>query len=154
MSNLRIGVPSKGRLETIATDLLKQAGLGFRRQPRTLFTCVRDLPVDIVFLRTDDSPVLCAEGAIDLGITGSDLVAESGADLTTRLELGVGNCRLALCVPLDSPVQKVGELDGTRVATSFPRIASEFLQQHGANVHLVHLSGSVEIMIQLGVADA
>lgn len=152
-TNLRIGVPSKGRLEELAGDLLKQAGLSFRRQERTLFARVRELPVDITFLRTDDIPVLCAEGAIDLGITGSDLVAESGVDVASRLDLGVGQCRLALCVPIDSPIQSPGELNGKRVATSFPRTTDRYLHQNGAEVHLVELSGSVEIMIQLGVAE-
>ena len=101
MKNLRIGIPSKGRLSEIAGDLLKQAGLSFRRQNRSLFARVKDLPIDITFLRTDDIPVLCQEGAIDMGITGSDIVLESQAELTARLKLGTGHCRLALCVPND-----------------------------------------------------
>jgi len=152
--NLRIGLPSKGRLADQAADLLKQAGLSFRRQPRSLFARVGELPVDVTFLRTDDIPVLCAEGAIDMGITGSDLVAESGTTLVTRLALGVGRCRLALCVPDASDVGTVADLEGHRIATSFPRITQEYLGQHVRNVHLVPLSGSVEIMVTLGVADA
>ncbi len=103
--SFRIGVPSKGRLADIAADLLKEAGLRFRRQPRSLFARVRGMSVDVTFLRTDDVPVLCAEGAIDMGITGSDLVAESGADVNTRMGLGTGKCRLAICVPEDSQVK-------------------------------------------------
>ena len=152
--NLRIGIPSKGRLSEISTELLTEAGLSFRRQERSLFARVRDMPIDITFLRTDDIPVLCAEGAIDLGITGSDLVAESGAVVTTRLKLGVGNCRLALCVPDDSPVKRPADLDGKRVATSFPQVTTGFLAQHKAKPHIVDLTGSVEVMIALGVADA
>jgi ATP phosphoribosyltransferase len=152
--NLRIGIPSKGRLSELATELLHQAGLQFRRQERTLFALVKQLPVDIIFLRTDDIPVLCAEGAIDLGISGSDLVSESGADVLTRMPLGVGRCRLSLCVPETSPVQDCSQLDGMRVASSFPNVTKRFLAEHGAHPHLVELSGSVEIMISLGVADA
>ena len=152
--NLRIGVPSKGRLSELSSELLAAAGLSFRRQERSLFARVRDMPIDVTFLRTDDIPVLCAEGAIDLGITGSDLVAESGAVATTRLKLGVGNCRLALCIPDDSPVKRPGELHEKRVATSFPHITSAFLAQHKATPHTVRLTGSVEVMIALGVADA
>jgi ATP phosphoribosyltransferase len=154
MANLRIGVPSKGRLSDLAGELLKQAGLTFRRQERSLFARVGEAPIDITFLRTDDIPVLCAEGAIDMGITGSDLVAESGADVTTRLALGIGRCKLALCVPEDSPVTRPGELDGKRLATSFPSVTRQYLAEHRANAHLVTLGGSVEIMITLGVADA
>ena len=152
--NLRIGVPSKGRLAEIAEALLKEAGLHFRRTERSLFARCRELPVDITFLRADDIPVLCAEGAIDLGVTGADLVAESRVELNTRLELGVGNCKLAVCVPEASPITHPGQLNGARVASSFPNITADYLKQHGATAHLVTVTGSVEIMIALGVADA
>ena len=154
MNNLRIGVPSKGRLAEVAGQLLKEAGLNYRRQERSLFARCREIPLDVTFLRTEDIPVLCAEGAIDLGITGGDLVAESGAQLINRLELGVGQCRLAVCVPEDSRFTAPADLAGARVATSFPRVTDKFLRQHKAQAHLVNLSGSVEIMIALGVADA
>ncbi|MCC9609096.1 ATP phosphoribosyltransferase [Blastopirellula sp. JC732] len=154
MENLRIGVPSKGRLAELATDLLKDAGLSFRRQDRSLFALVKDAPVEVTFLRTDDIPVLCAEGAIDMGITGSDLVAEAGVDVVERLALGVGNCRLAVCVPEDSGIHAAADLDGARIATSFPHVTEKYLAEHGAKAHMVTLSGSVEVMISLGVADA
>ena len=154
MNNLRIGVPSKGRLAEVAGQLLKEAGLNYRRQERSLFARCREIPLDVTFLRTEDIPVLCAEGAIDLGITGGDLVAESGAQLINRLELGVGQCRLAVCVSEDSRFTVPVELAGARVATSFPRVTDKFLREHKAQAHLVNLSGSVEIMIALGVADA
>ncbi len=154
MNHLRIGIPSKGRLAEQAADLLGQAGLRFRRQDRSLFARVRELPIDITFLRTDDIPVLCAEGAIDMGITGSDLLAETNADVQVRLALGVGRCRLALCVPEDADIQNPSQLNGRRVATSFPQVTARYLAEHRAEIHLVPLSGSVEIMIALGVADA
>lgn len=153
-NNLRIGLPSKGRLSDIAGDLLKQAGLSFRRQNRGLFAKVSGLPVDLIFLRTDDIPTLCAEGAIDMGITGSDLLEESGGAAEIRMRLGVGRCRLAICVPDDADLNSAADLDGKRIATSFPQITERYLSQHQATAHLVSLSGSVEVMIQLGVADA
>ena len=154
MSNLRIGVPSKGRLSELAAEILKQAGLTFRRQERSLFARVGEMPIDITFLRTDDIPVLCAEGAIDMGISGSDLITEAGADVISRLELGVGKCKLALCVPEDSGITNPSQLHGKRIATSFPNITRRYLKEHNADVHLVELGGSVEIMVTLGVADA
>src|SRR5258708_1681807 len=117
MTNLRIGVPSKGRLAEIAGELLKDAGLSFRRQERSLFARCREMPIDVTFLRTEDIPVLCAEGAIDMGITGSDLVAESGAEVIDRLDLAIGQCRLSICVPDDSGIENPGQLDGRRIAT-------------------------------------
>jgi len=154
MDHLRIGVPSKGRLSEIAGSLLSDAGLSFRRQDRSLFARVKDMPVDITFLRTDDIPVLCAEGAIDMGITGSDLVQEAEVDIETRMKLGVGKCRLALCIPEDSQWNSVADMKTCRVATSFPNVTKAYLKPHGVNPHLVNLSGSVEVMISLGVADA
>jgi len=151
---LRIGLPSKGRLAEISAHLLNEAGLSFRRTDRSLFARCRDMPVEVTFLRTDDIPVLCAEGAIDLGVTGADLVAESGAGLVHRLDLGIGSCRLALCVGEDSGISDARQLSGKRIATSFPRITRDWLALRGVEAHFVELSGSVEIMIQLEVADA
>lgn len=153
-NNLRIGLPSKGRLSEISCQLLTQAGLNFRRQNRGLFAKVKGLPIDLIFLRTDDIPTLVAEGAIDMGFTGSDLVEEANANASTRMRLGVGRCRLAICVPEDSDILATNELDGKRIATSFPRITKAYLGQHNALAHMVSLTGSVEVMIQLGVADA
>src|SRR6056297_2557869 len=109
--NLRIGLPSKGRLSEISTELLSQAGLNFRRQSRSLFARVSGLPIDIIFLRTDDIPTLCAEGAIDMGITGSDLVEESLGEVNVRMKLGVGRCRLAVCIPEDANYASPKDLD-------------------------------------------
>jgi ATP phosphoribosyltransferase len=152
--NLRIGIPSKGRLSDVATELLTQAGLKFRRQSRGLFAKVSGLSINMVFLRTDDIPTLCAEGAIDMGITGSDLVEESKTAADVRMKLGVGRCRLAICVPDDARFSSVRDLDKKRIATSFPNVTEQYLAKHNATAHLVSLSGSVEVMIQLGVADA
>ena len=152
--NLRIGVPSKGRLAEVAADLLREAGLSFRRQERSRFARVREMPIDVTFLRAEDMPVLCAGGAFDMGISGSDLIEESGADVVGRLRLGVGQVRLSICVPEESPITKPAELHQMRIATSFPNTTRKFLAEHGAEAHLVELSGSVEVMIALGVADA
>ena len=152
--NLRIGLPSKGRLSEIASELLGQAGIKFRRQSRGLFAKVSGLPIDLVFLRTDDIPTLCAEGAIDMGITGSDLVEEADAKIDVRMRLGMGRCRLAFCVPDDSGIQDAAQLDQSRIATSFPSVTRRYLAERKAEAHLVALSGRVEVMIQLGIADA
>ena len=152
--NLRIGIPSKGRLAEAAAELLIEAGLKFRRQERSLFARVRDMPIEVTFLRTDDIPVLCAEGAIDMGITGGDLIEETGVQVTTRLPLGMGSWRLAICVPEDSDIRKSGDLAGRRIATSFPTVTKKYLSKHKAEAHIVELTGSVEVMIALGVADA
>jgi ATP phosphoribosyltransferase len=154
MNRLRIGLTSKGRLSEQSTGLLERAGLHFRRQERSLFALAKELPVEITFLRAADIPVLCAEGAIDLGITGSDLVAEAQVEVLERLRLGIGRCRLAVCVAEAATYQSLSDLPGRRIATSFPRITERVLGEHNLKMHLVSLSGSVETMIALGVADA
>jgi ATP phosphoribosyltransferase len=151
---LRIGVPSKGRLADGAAELLNAAGLKFRRQERSLFARVRDMPIEITFLRTDDIPVLCSEGAIDLGITGGDLVEESSVKLLTRLALGMGTWRLSICVPEDSDIRRPADLVGRRIATSFTNVTNSYLKKHNVTGHVVELTGSVEVMIALDVADA
>lgn len=153
-TNLRIGIPSKGRLAEMASLLLNEGGLKFRRQERSLFARVRDMPIEITFLRTDDIPVLCAEGAIDMGITGGDLVDETGVDLQTRLSLGMGSWRLAMCVPEGSDIKQPRDLANRRIATSFPHVTEMYLARHGVKAHIVQLTGSVEVMITLGIADA
>ena len=151
---LKIGIPSKGRLSETAGELLSQAGLKYRRQARSLFAQVSGLDARVIFLRTDDIPTLCAEGAIDMGITGSDLVEESGRQIQTRMALGVGRCRLAVCVEESSSIRRPEDLNGGRIATSFPTVTEAYLKRHDSTAHLVPLSGSVEVMISLGVADA
>ena len=99
-------------------------------------------------------PCCAPKGPSTWAFVGSDLVAETGADVTTRLELGVGNCRLAVCVPEAGKVQHAKDLHNVRIATSFPNITRNYLKQHGAEAHMVTLTGSVEIMITLGVAEA
>lgn len=154
MNPLRLGIPSKGRLSELSEKLLNDAGIRFRRTNRSLFAKVKDLPLEIAFLRTDDIPVLCAEGAIDLGITGGDLVEEAGVAVQTKLRLGEGACRLSICVPDDSPIQSPAEMAGSRIATSFPQVTQRFFDQLNCPISVVRLSGSVEVMISLGVADA
>jgi ATP phosphoribosyltransferase len=112
------------------------------------------MPIEVTFLRTDDIPVLCAEGAIDMGITGGDLIEETNVDVTSRLALGLGNWRLAICVPEDSNLRQPSDLGGSRIATSFPNVTRKYLDLHKVRAHIVELTGSVEVMIALGVADA
>ena len=154
--NLRIGIPSKGRLAEVAEGLLKEAGLSFRRSERTLFARCKEIPVDITFLRTDDIPVLCAEGAIDMGMVGGDLVAETGAEVIKRLDLGRGQLPAGgVCAGKRQSCRSAKDLHGVRIATSFPNVTRQvFASSTGPMAHLVTLTGSVEIMIALGVAEA
>ena len=107
-----------------------------------------------IFVRAADVPEFVADGAADVGVTGADLVAESGREVETMLDLGFGRCRLAVAVPDGSEIQKLAQVpSGSRVATSFPRIAKEFFDRAGITIELVRVSGAAEIAPHLGVAD-
>lgn len=151
---LRIALPNKGRLADDALALLARAGL----EPST--TADRSLRAELgdgftaLFVRAKDIPEFVADGAADLGITGSDLVTESGRDLDALLPLGFGRCRLAVAVTDESAVATPDDLaDGARVATSFPRTAGRYFARLGRRVELVPVSGAAEIAPHIGVAD-
>jgi ATP phosphoribosyltransferase len=151
---LRLALPNKGRLSNDTRSLLADAGLGVRAiADRTLIASLGS-GFEAIFVRAADIPELVADGAADAGITGWDLVTESGRDLRSRLELGFGRCRLVLAARAESGVRTVAELrDGMRVATVFPRIAARYFASLGVGVTLVPVSGAVEVAPHLGIAD-
>ncbi len=153
-SPLRLAVPNKGRLEAPAVDLLRSAGLEFELSERRLSAGVRNVDVELLFVRTEDVAEYVADGLVELGLTGADLVAEHGGALSTILPLGFGACSLVLAVPRDAAVVSVTDLAGCRIATSFPRVTAAFLASAGVEAQVVEVRGAVEVTPQLGVADA
>ena len=151
---MRFAVPKKGRLEDPATRMLQQAGFRYERGERTLSVPVRGRNVELLFVRADDICELVTDGVADLGITGFDLVAESGADIEVLAELGFGQCRLTTAVPNASEVQSIEELAGLRVATSHPNVTNAFFAGKGIDIQTVPLRGSIEVAPKLDVADA
>ena len=149
---LRIAVPSKGRLREPAIDLLHDAGLGPETPgDRALAFPCRNAPVEALLVRADDVPEYVQDGVVDCGITGLDIVRESGAQVVELLRLGFGACTLEAAVPTESSVRSLDDLHGARVATSFPRLARELLPE---SIQLVDVHGSVELAPRLGLADA
>lgn len=151
---LRLAVPNKGRLEVPAVELLRGAGLEFELSERRLSAGVRNADVELLFVRTEDVAEYVADGLVELGLTGADLVAEHGGALRTILPLGFGACSLVLAVPRDAEVSSVTDLAGCRIATSFPRVTAAFLAGAGVEAQVVEVRGAVEVTPQLGVADA
>ena len=149
---LRIAVPSKGRLREPAIDLLHDAGLGPETPgDRALAFPCRNAPVEALLVRADDVPEYVQDGVVECGITGLDIVRESGAQVVELLRLGFGACTLEAAVPTESSVRSLDDLHGARVATSFPRLARELLPE---SIELVDVHGSVELAPRLGLADA
>jgi ATP phosphoribosyltransferase len=131
--------------------LLEDAGLGPETPgDRALAFPCRHAPIEALLVRADDVPEYVQDGVVDCGITGLDLVRERGAQVSELLPLGFGRCSLEVAVPVESSILEVGELTGARIATSFPKLASELLPQ----VELVPVDGSVELAPRLGLADA
>jgi ATP phosphoribosyltransferase len=148
-------VPAKGRLREPSISLLDDAGLG-PEEPgeRALAFPCRNAPVDVLLVRAADVPEYVQDGVVDCGITGADLVRERGANVTELLKLGFGGCRLEAAVPEESHIRELDQLSGTHVATAYPRLARELLQEHGIAAELVDVTGSVEVAPRLGLADA
>jgi ATP phosphoribosyltransferase len=150
---LRLAVPNKGRMVEPTLRLLHDAGLVFEEHDRSLVSRVQNFDLDILFVRTNDVIEFVGDGVADLGITGIDLLTETGAELPRVRELGYGRCRLAAAVPTDSPVREVGDLAGLRVATAHPNTARRFFASRAIEVDIIPISGAVEVAPKLGLAE-
>src|SRR5262249_55467845 len=115
---------------------------------------VQNYDLDILFVRTNDIVEFVNDGVADLGITGNDLLAETGVELPRIRDLGFGRCRLAAAVPQDAPYQTVADLNGTRVATAPPTPARRFFADRRIEVEVIPISGAVEVAPRLGLAEA
>jgi len=150
---LRLAVPNKGRLVEPTLALLHDTGLVFDEHDRSLVARVQNFDLDILFVRTSDVVEFVGDGVADLGITGGDLLAETGSPLPVRRSLGYGRCRLAVAVPGDTPYQTVEDLAGLRVATAHPNVARGFFRDRKVDVEVIALSGAVEVAPRLGLAE-
>ncbi|MGQ0562087.1 MAG: ATP phosphoribosyltransferase, partial [Gemmatimonadota bacterium] len=151
---IRIALPNKGRLTEGARELLERAGLEFdARGDRALQASLGENFLAL-FVNARDIPEFVADGAAGIGITGRDLVAESGRDVEVLLDLGFGKCRLAVAAVEESSIRTLDDLTSeTRVATVFPRATSAFFEARNQRIRLVPISGAVENAPHLGVAD-
>ncbi len=151
---IKIAVPNKGRLHEPAIQLMNRAGIAVLTDGRRLFAGTSDPGIQVLLVRAIDIPELVAEGVADLGITGYDVVVESGYEVELLLNLDFGRARLVLAVPENSGISRVEELpQGTRVATEFPNISKRFFRKRGVEVKVVPLSGACEIAPHIGLAE-
>jgi ATP phosphoribosyltransferase len=150
---LRVALPSKGTLAAPASEMLGEAGYQQRHDAKDLTVIDTANDVEFFFLRPRDISVYVGSGELDLGITGRDLMLDSDAPVTERIALGFGGSSFRYAAPVGRE-WKVGDLEGLRVATAYPRLVKADLARHGVRVTLIRLDGAVEISVQLGVADA
>ncbi|NLZ64347.1 MAG: ATP phosphoribosyltransferase [Lentisphaerae bacterium] len=150
---LKVALPNKGTLSDESMLLVKEAGYKIRLEGRELLVSDIANDVEFLFLRPRDIAVYVADGIIDLGITGRDLLLDSGAQAVELRALGFGKSRFCYAVPNESKLQPEN-FQGLRIATSYPSIVAADMQKRGLEVEIVKLDGAVEISVQLGVADA
>ena len=150
---LRLAIPNKGRLMEPTLTLLGDAGLRFDASSRALVAHAEDFPLDLLFVRTEDILEFVGDAVADLGITGTNLLVEAGAELPVLLELGYGRCRLEAAVPSDAAPSSLDDLAGLRLATSHPQTTRRFFDGRGVPVEVVAISGSVEVAPRMGLAD-
>jgi len=152
---LRIALPSKGRISDPAVKLLEKAGIGIKDTAnRKLFSKTLDEEISVMFTRAADIPEFVADGAADLGMTGLDLIEEKDADVEILEDLNFGKAKLVLAVPEDSRIYNILDIKhGAVVATEFPHLTGKYFKSKGLDVKIVELSGSTEIAPFIGVAD-
>ncbi|WP_149359709.1 ATP phosphoribosyltransferase [Lolliginicoccus suaedae] len=150
---LRVAVPNKGALSEAAAEILAEAGYRSRSDSKDLTVLDQLNQVEFFFLRPKDIAIYVGSGELDLGITGRDLAADSGAPVRERLALGFGKSTFRYAAP-EGRDWTVEELEGLRIATSYPNLVRADLSRRGINATVIRLDGAVEISIQLGVADA
>ena len=163
MTRLKIAIQKSGRLSEQSLSLLERSGLSFAKSKDKLFWYGRNLPVDLLLVRDDDIPRLLLEGVCQLGIVGENVAREKllearhrkpRAELEPLTRLDFGHCRLMLAIPEKSDYQGPADLDGKRLATSYPYLTRQWLSDNGVEADIVTLNGAVEIAPSLGTAEA
>jgi ATP phosphoribosyltransferase len=147
----RVAVPNKGSLSEAAVEMLRAAGYAQRRDTRELVLTDPEAEVEFFYLRPRDVAVYVGSGQVDAGITGRDLLLDSGAAAKEVLQLGFGGSTFRFAA---KAISDIGQLQGKRVATSYPVLVDGYLKERGVTATVVRLDGAVESAIQLGVADA
>jgi ATP phosphoribosyltransferase len=148
---LKIAVPNKGSLSDAAQQMLEEAGYQ-QRKSRELVLEDPDNGVEFFYLRPRDIAVYVGEGTLDVGLTGRDLLLDSGAPAREVMPLGFGDSRFRFAAATGA-VSDLGSLEGMRIATSYKGVVSRYLEDRGISAHVVRLDGAVESAIRLGVAD-
>ncbi|WP_248515874.1 ATP phosphoribosyltransferase [Salinarchaeum laminariae] len=153
---MRIAVPNKGRLHEPTIELLERAGLHLRDgADRKLYADTVDPDVSVLFARAADIPEYVADGAAEVGITGRDQIAEAAPDnVTELLDLGFGECRLVLAAPEEGGIETPEDVAGGKVATEFPTITRNYLEEAGIDAKVVEVTGATELTPHAGMADA
>lgn len=161
-TRIKIAIQKSGRLTDHSLDLLERCGLKYTRGRDQLFAYGENMPVDLLFVRDDDIPALVRDDICDLGIAGLNIIEEKRLEFLSDglsdpyelvCALDYGHCRLSFGYPEDGELQSVADLNGKRIATSYPYIVQNYLDQQGLEAEVVEFNGAVEIAPKLGRSD-
>jgi len=154
VQNLKIALQRSGRLSEGSIDLLRNCDIRFDDGVGKLRSSAQNFPIEIFSLRDDDIPRYVEDGVADVGIVGENILAEHGCTVDMIEKLGFGKCRLSIAIPKNDDYTSVADLNGKKIATSYPGVLGRFLKQQNAAAEIHTISGSVEIAPGIGLADA
>lgn len=154
MSVLSLAIQRSGRLHADSLKLLADSGIHLEDRKEQLRVPAQGFPLHVFYLRNNDIPQYLQDGAVDTAIIGENTLIESGAQVRTLARLGFAKCRLSIAVPNDHPAQSLQDLDGMKIATSYPNTLGSMLKQRGLTADIHRISGSVEIAPSIGLAEA
>ena len=151
---IRLAVQKSGRLNLESLKILDDCGISIDNGKDQLKTSARNFPIEVFFLRNSDIPQYIRDGVVDLAIIGENLLVEKGADLQVLEKLGFSKCKVSIAVPKELKFKGLKDLEGKRIATSYPNTVKIFLNENNINADLHIINGSVEIAPNIGLADA
>lgn len=154
MSKLKIAVQKSGRLNQDSLKLLKDCGISVDNGKDQLKAKARNFPMEVLYLRNGDIPQYLRDGVVDIAIVGENLLIEKGDDLDIVERLGFSKCKVSIAVPKEMEYHSIKDLDGKKIATSYPNTVNNYLKEKNVNAELHIISGSVEIAPNIGLADA
>lgn len=150
---LRIAIQKSGRLNEDSLKILKDAGISIDNGKEQLKASSRNFPLEVMYLRNGDIPQYLRDGVVDVAIIGENVLIEKGKDIIQGEKLGFSKCRVSLAVPKAMKYNGITDLDGKKIATSYPNTVNEFLEKKGITAELHIINGSVEIAPNIGLAD-
>ncbi len=154
MEKIKIAIQKSGRLNEDSLKILTDCGISIDNGKDQLKASARNFPLEVMYLRNGDIPQYLRDGVVDIAIIGENVLVEKGEDITVAEKLGFSRCRVSLAIPKSKKYNTIKDLDGKRIATSYPNTVNAFLGKHGIGAELHIISGSVEIAPNIGLADA
>ncbi len=154
MTKIRIAIQKSGRLNEDSLKILKECGIAIDNGKDQLKASSRNFPIEVFYLRNGDIPQYLRDGVVDVAIIGENVLIEKGEDITIAEKLGFSKCKVSLAVPKTVGYRSIKDLEGKRIATSYPNTLRTYLKENGIRAELHVINGSVEIAPNIGLADA